>query len=361
MLGVRGLMECDAGRREIRVNVEIPEGAELAAPLEEGCIWRQARGSAVEVVGVAQQWYDELDNLAFSKLGLKPNNQDAEVEENISDISSQGGNTVHIDCTVNISPGTSEVLINAVLYFKLTDKNGSCSNQHDIRTVEMILDISDHHRRQTRGADGCIHALLESHINPRDLIFMKSLLLRISVARQYLRMQALLGLNCKKPNQRKTTWNATDVGALFCLVITTASTYLNSCDQNSRSRIYLLELVNPELYFTPSGPRQEFSNLHIHPALVLLAWSQGTPLLSGTQGDCLLLHEGIIFHTQRQHNLRPFPSTVHWRVTYEETNNIHGVGREISHVDRATDAEPPNSNQLGYFRENTGKQRRKNR
>ncbi|KAL5997079.1 hypothetical protein ACLOJK_008007 [Asimina triloba] len=179
------------GRCDIWVNVEIPEGTELAAPLEEGCIWRQARGSAVEVsgvqsgaassekVGVAQQWYDELDNLAFSKPGSEPNNLAEEVEENISDISSQGGNTVHIDCAVNISPGTSEVVINAVLYLKLTDKNGSCSNHHDIRTAEMILDISDHDRRQRRGADGCIHALLASHRNPRDLIFMKSLLLRI--------------------------------------------------------------------------------------------------------------------------------------------------------------------------------------
>ncbi|KAL5997075.1 hypothetical protein ACLOJK_008003 [Asimina triloba] len=37
------------GRCDIRM---IPEGTELAVPLKECCIWRQARGSAVEVSGI---------------------------------------------------------------------------------------------------------------------------------------------------------------------------------------------------------------------------------------------------------------------------------------------------------------------
>lgn len=37
------------GRCDIRVRVTIPEGTALAAPLLEGCVWRQARGAATEV------------------------------------------------------------------------------------------------------------------------------------------------------------------------------------------------------------------------------------------------------------------------------------------------------------------------
>lgn len=40
------------GRIDIQVNVDIPEDAELVEPLQEGCIWRQARGAATEVSGV---------------------------------------------------------------------------------------------------------------------------------------------------------------------------------------------------------------------------------------------------------------------------------------------------------------------
>ncbi|KAH7864302.1 hypothetical protein Vadar_028038 [Vaccinium darrowii] len=63
-----------------RLNIDTPEDTELVEPLQEGCVWRQARGAAMEVsgvdrkeaslekVGIAQQWYDELDNLPFSEL-----------------------------------------------------------------------------------------------------------------------------------------------------------------------------------------------------------------------------------------------------------------------------------------------------
>lgn len=39
------------GRIEIRLNVDIPMDVELVEPLQEGCIWRQARGAATEVLG----------------------------------------------------------------------------------------------------------------------------------------------------------------------------------------------------------------------------------------------------------------------------------------------------------------------
>ncbi|XP_058101541.1 uncharacterized protein LOC131245837 isoform X2 [Magnolia sinica] len=176
------------GRCDIRVNIDIPEGTELAAPLQEGCIWCQARGSAVEVsgsesgaassdkVGVAQQWYDELDNLAFSKPEVVSNFQD---EEETADRSSEEDNMVHINCAVNISPGTSEVVVNAVLYLKLNDMHGSHRDQEDMRTAEMVLDISNHDRSLKWGGDACAQLLLESHHDLRDLVFAKPLHLRI--------------------------------------------------------------------------------------------------------------------------------------------------------------------------------------
>lgn len=56
-------------------------------------------------VGVAQLWYDELDTLALSTPESESNIED---ETTSSDLRSED-DTVHIDCAVNTSPGTSEV------------------------------------------------------------------------------------------------------------------------------------------------------------------------------------------------------------------------------------------------------------
>jgi len=67
------------GQIDVQLNIDIPEDTELVEPLQEGCVWCQARGAPMEVsgvdrkeaslekVGIAQQWYDELDNLPFSE------------------------------------------------------------------------------------------------------------------------------------------------------------------------------------------------------------------------------------------------------------------------------------------------------
>ncbi|XP_040994310.1 uncharacterized protein LOC121240843 isoform X2 [Juglans microcarpa x Juglans regia] len=105
------------GRIDIQLNVDIPVDTKLVEPLQEGCIWRWARGAAAEVsvveveagssekVGVAQQWYDELDNLAF----LTPE-PELTVEDNNTAMDSKfQDERVHITCAVNTSPGTSEM------------------------------------------------------------------------------------------------------------------------------------------------------------------------------------------------------------------------------------------------------------
>ena len=41
---------CVTGRIDIKVNVDIPSDTELVESLQEGCIWRQARGTASVVL-----------------------------------------------------------------------------------------------------------------------------------------------------------------------------------------------------------------------------------------------------------------------------------------------------------------------
>ncbi|KAJ0963697.1 hypothetical protein J5N97_028819 [Dioscorea zingiberensis] len=118
------------GRCDIKVNLGIPMGTEFAAVLDENCIWRQARGSATELsrldgpsagsekVGVAQQWFDELDNLASSRA---ESDLDLKDEKKYLSTCTQDGDKVHFNCTVYVSPGTAEVVVSAVLYLKLKE------------------------------------------------------------------------------------------------------------------------------------------------------------------------------------------------------------------------------------------------
>lgn len=62
--------------------------------------------SLANKVGLAQQWFDELDNLAFTR---PEEESEVQGEEEHSDRSFRDKSRVHVDCAVNISPGTSEV------------------------------------------------------------------------------------------------------------------------------------------------------------------------------------------------------------------------------------------------------------
>ncbi|XP_021907375.1 uncharacterized protein LOC110821742 isoform X2 [Carica papaya] len=106
------------GRTDIQLNIDLPVYTELVEPIQEGCIWCQARGAAAEIsgaeraigslekVGAAQQWYDDLDNLAFSTPESELTIEDADVPLDMK----SGDEQVHINCAVNTSPGSSEQL-----------------------------------------------------------------------------------------------------------------------------------------------------------------------------------------------------------------------------------------------------------
>lgn len=42
-------MQCVTGRINIQLSVEVPMDIGLVEPLQESCIWRQARGAAAEI------------------------------------------------------------------------------------------------------------------------------------------------------------------------------------------------------------------------------------------------------------------------------------------------------------------------
>uniref|UniRef100_A0A7N2R6H3 NHL domain-containing protein n=1 Tax=Quercus lobata TaxID=97700 RepID=A0A7N2R6H3_QUELO len=172
-------------RIDIQLNVDIPVDTELVEPLQDGCIWHQARGAATEVsavedvagssekVGVAQQWYDELDSLAFST----PETELTVEDDNITKDNKFQDERVHINCAVNTSPGTSEVIICAVLYLKLR-KNPDLEEDNQEKYAARIVDILKPERTVRTGGESCIH-LLKSNKDLRDLIFMKPLHVRI--------------------------------------------------------------------------------------------------------------------------------------------------------------------------------------
>ncbi|EEF41258.1 catalytic, putative [Ricinus communis] len=176
------------GRIDIRLNVDIPVDVDLVEPLQEGCIWRQARGAATEIlgregvvgtsekVGVAQQWYDDLDNLAFSTPESEMVKEDSCAS---SDVKSED-KRVHIDCSVNTSPGTSEVIIYVALYLKLRRDPDSQEVSQE-KYAARIADILNPARKGGIGRDSCIQLLLKSNADLRDLIFMRPLHVRIKM------------------------------------------------------------------------------------------------------------------------------------------------------------------------------------
>ncbi|PIA61634.1 hypothetical protein AQUCO_00300866v1 [Aquilegia coerulea] len=172
------------GRCNIQINIDIPMDTELAGPLQEECIWRQARGSAAEIsgfddmetstqkVGVAQQWFDELDNLAFSGPEASVDGANGASGTNI-----QGENRVHIRSAINISPGTSEVIIYAALYLKMKKDSIYHATPRE-ENVKRILNIVNH-KSEELGTDACVRLILESSRDIGEFVFMKPLNLRL--------------------------------------------------------------------------------------------------------------------------------------------------------------------------------------
>ncbi|XP_043721954.1 uncharacterized protein LOC122669282 isoform X3 [Telopea speciosissima] len=175
------------GKCDIAVKVNIPEDSMLAEPLQEGCIWRQARGSAAEIsvsdsvatssekVGVAQQWFDELDNLAFSTPGseLTVHNENKTQDRNFEEAT-----TVHIDSAVNLSPGTSEVTIYAVLYLKL-NRTWNVDEVPQEEKAGRMVNILKNDRIGKQERETCIQYLLEANRDLGEVVFIKPLHLRI--------------------------------------------------------------------------------------------------------------------------------------------------------------------------------------
>ncbi|XP_078434473.1 NHL domain-containing protein [Wolffia australiana] len=165
------------GRCSIKVKVHVPEGTVLVAPLSKQSVWCQARGAATEIsapalaaasvdkVGIAQQWFDELDNLAFA-----PNDSGlTEAQDEDGKSTPFDHKVLTIDSTVNTSPGTSEVVISAVLYLRLED---GCRVRDSAR--RLLTDGEEESRHET-----CVDLLLDSHKDGKDIVFVKPARVRL--------------------------------------------------------------------------------------------------------------------------------------------------------------------------------------
>ncbi|KAJ8534586.1 hypothetical protein K7X08_016314 [Anisodus acutangulus] len=172
------------GKVDIRLNVDIPEYVDLVEPLSESCIWRQTRGAAAEIaeadstitssqkVGVAQQWYDEIDHLAFSTPEVE-----ATIEEGtMSRAEEIPEGKVEISCSVNLSPGTSEVIISAALYLRLKRDSDASSDSRE-RKAARIADLLNPGTRASR--DVTLQFLLTSKRDLEEVIITRPIHVRL--------------------------------------------------------------------------------------------------------------------------------------------------------------------------------------
>lgn len=111
------------GRHLICVNVALPRGTLLAEPFTEECLWRQSRGSVVDLstfegelksrkVTAAQRYFDDLNFLDGTK------EYDLEDPAEVLHILQQSPSRLSLCSTVDVSLGTGEVVFDAVLYLK---------------------------------------------------------------------------------------------------------------------------------------------------------------------------------------------------------------------------------------------------
>ncbi|KAK2411614.1 haloacid dehalogenase hydrolase family protein [Trifolium repens] len=173
------------GKIDIHLSVDVPADIELVEPLQDSCIWRQARGAATEIsgmddpssidkVGVAQQWYDELDYIAAPK----PEHEIPKDDNLDKNIVVEDDDKIHINSSVCTSPGTSEVVIFAALYCKLKKiPNTNDGNQE--KYAARILDFLSSKRSGKSERDSWNAFLLQSKGDLRDLIFTKLLHARV--------------------------------------------------------------------------------------------------------------------------------------------------------------------------------------
>ncbi|KAL5562090.1 hypothetical protein UlMin_031837 [Ulmus minor] len=176
------------GKVDIKINADIPKDTELVEQLQEGCIWRQARGVAIvvpelenvsgssEKVGSAQKWFDELDNLVFST----PESELSVVDDDTTSDIRFEDDKVHINVTVNTSPGTSEIIVNAVLYLKLRREPVEEDDNQE-KYAARIVNILNSGKGGKFERDSCIQFLLKAKRDLRDFIFSKPLHVRIKL------------------------------------------------------------------------------------------------------------------------------------------------------------------------------------
>ncbi|XP_057534951.1 uncharacterized protein LOC130813203 isoform X2 [Amaranthus tricolor] len=169
------------GKVDVHLIIDIPGDTELVEPLEESCVWRHVRGAALDVsrmdstvttvekVGVAQKWYDDLDGLAFEVKPEVSSEVKTTPERNLED------GKIHIECAINTSPGTSEVIILAPLYLKIRNSLKTCKENQEKAAI--IAEILKPDRRSARHA--LVRSLLSLKRDLGEVVFIKPLFVKL--------------------------------------------------------------------------------------------------------------------------------------------------------------------------------------
>nr|GLL17008.1 uncharacterized protein LOC109190975 isoform X4 [Ipomoea trifida] len=132
-------------------------------------------------VCAAQQWYDELDHRTFWESELESNKVHSSTESSVEVLSSSPSEVVPegkvlIDCCINTSPGTSEVIISAALYLKLRKTADTDMDSREQKAAK-IADSSDPTRRVSK--DLLVSYLLASKRDLEGLIVTRPLQVRL--------------------------------------------------------------------------------------------------------------------------------------------------------------------------------------
>ncbi|XP_010684919.2 uncharacterized protein LOC104899426 isoform X1 [Beta vulgaris subsp. vulgaris] len=171
------------GKIDVHLSIDIPGSTELVEPLEESYVWRQVRGAATEVLGMsstaatvekvgsAQQWYDELDGLACEAESEVSSEEKTTPPRDLED------GKIHINCVVNTSPGTSEVIVLAPLYLKLHSSTKTCKDTQE--KAGIIAEILKPDRMGRSARDAFIRSLLNLNRDLGELVFLKPLCIKL--------------------------------------------------------------------------------------------------------------------------------------------------------------------------------------
>ncbi|KAL2613631.1 hypothetical protein R1flu_025323 [Riccia fluitans] len=164
-------IQVQPGRCLLCIEPILPKGTTLVAPVENSSVWRQARGSVVELstfggklhshkVSGAQQWVDDFEDLETDSENF---------EELVGPLQSEYGLPLY--SFIDASLGSGEVLVDAVLYVK------------PVNSGSRQLSCGESSARVERSHGGINSSAAENRRSEEDRLRLRKLHARVKVER----------------------------------------------------------------------------------------------------------------------------------------------------------------------------------